>query len=467
MWKTLLPIFINMDTITLWKAVLADLELDVSKSYFNLWLKPTTLVGISEVDGTRRIVTVGCRTPFQQTQVESRYYGQIKLALDRLTGKQNELVFQLLPHDPNDNGVSGPLFEQLQTQKGDSAYEDALKKVRLRRDYVFDTFAVSSTNEMAHAAASAVARNPGKAYHLLYLYGGVGVGKTHLMTAIGHEVLRANPRVEMLFCSGEEFMNELVQAIQTKQTTAFKAKYRRLDTLLIDDIQFIAGKDAVQEEFFHTFNAIVQNQGQIVLTSDKPPGEMVLLEDRLRSRFEGGLTIDIQEPNLELRAAILNIKASARGLTLPMDVAQLIAAHTMSTRALEGVLVRLMNRQQVRNEQITMELAQEILGSQVDTEKPNKYVPPQEIIEAVATHFGMKVAHIKGKRRTKDLATARHIAMFIMRVDFEIPLTEVGKMFGGRDHTTVMHAVEKIKGLTLSSERWRREVEAARKRLWG
>ena len=455
-----------MDTTALWKAVLADLELDVSRSYFKLWLKPTTLVGINEVDERRRIVTVGCRTPFQQTQVESRYYGQIKLALDRLTEKQNELVFQLLPQDATTSEVMGPLFEQRQSRE-DGDYEEALRRVRLRRDYVFDTFAVSSTNEMAHAAASAVARNPGKAYHLLYLYGGVGVGKTHLMSAIGHEILRMDTEVEMLLCSGEEFMNELVQAIQTKQTTAFKSKYRKVKVLLIDDIQFIAGKDAVQEEFFHTFNAIVQNQGQIVLTSDKPPGEMVLLEDRLRSRFEGGLTIDIQEPNLELRTAILNIKAIARGLTVPMDVAQLIAAHTLSTRGLEGVLVKLMNRQQVRNEPITMEMAQGILGSQTDTEKPKKYVPPQEIIEAVAVHFGLKVAHIKGKRRTKDLATARHIAMYIMRIDFEIPLAEVGKIFGGRDHTTVMHAVEKINELTHTSEWWRREVAASRKQLWG
>src|SRR3989344_1937321 len=258
MWKTLLPYFwFFMDTTALWKAVLADLELDVSRSYFKLWLKPTTLVGINEVDERRRIVTVGCRTPFQQTQVESRYYGQIKLALDRLTEKQNELVFQLLPQDATTSEVMGPLFEQRQNRE-DGAYEEALRRVRLRRDYVFDTFAVSSTNEMAHAAASAGARNPGKAYHLLYLYGGVGVGKTHLMSAIGHEILRMDTEVEMLLCSGEEFMNELVQAIQTKQTTAFKSKYRKVKVLLIDDIQFIAGKDAVQEEFFHTFNAIVQ-----------------------------------------------------------------------------------------------------------------------------------------------------------------------------------------------------------------
>ncbi len=456
-----------MDKESLWKAVLSDLELDLSATNFSMWLKPTSLTTIKDVDEKRQIVTVACRTPYQQTLVESRYYGQIKEVLDRITGKQNELVF-LVQAEKIDNGkLTGPIFDLLQTQPDNqTAYLEAVQRSRLRSDYIFDTFAVSSTNEMAHAAASAVARNPGKAYQLLFLYGGVGVGKTHLMTAIGHEVLRNNPDTEMVFCSGEEFMNELVQAIQTKQTTVFKNKYRKPQVLLVDDIQFIAGKDAVQEEFFHTFNAIVQNQGQIVLTSDKLPEEMVLLEDRLRSRFEGGLTIDIQAPNLELRTAILNIKAKARGVELPTDVAQLIAAKIEGTRKLEGFLMKLITQFKARQEPITPETVESLLGVG-SLERPKRYIPINEVLEVVANHFMIKPSMLKGKKRVKEIVDARHAAMYLMRVDLEISLQEVGRFFGGKDHTTIMHAVEKIKNLLPVSEKWRRDISEIRKHLLG
>src|SRR3989344_3761197 len=456
---------IMLDTKKLWRDTLESIKVSVSPAIFSTWFSQTFLAKI-EKQGTRFVIEVGCASPFIKTTIESRYFGMLQDSLVKSLEASCDLTF-VVRQNPDkktfEHTLDTPLFQKDDKEE----INEAFLRTHIRPGFTFENFAVSSSNQMAHAAAEAVSNTPGSAYNPLFIWGGVGVGKTHLMLAIGYCLLAENPLAKILFVSGEEFTNGIVEGIRNKTTTAFRDKYRRLDTLLIDDIQFIAGKDAVQEEFFHTFNAIVQNQGQIVLTSDKPPVEMVLLEDRLRSRFEGGLTIDIQEPNLELRAAILNIKASARGLTLPMDVAQLIAAHTMSTRALEGVLVKLMNRQQVRNEPITMEMAQGVLGSQTDTEKPKKYIPPQEIIEAVAVHFGLKVAHIKGKRRTKDLATARHIAMYIMRIDFEIPLAEVGKIFGGRDHTTVMHAVEKINELTHTSEWWRREVAASRKQLWG
>ena len=456
-----------MNKQTLWQAVLAELELDLSKANFSMWLKPTMLMSLKHVDKKRQIVTIACRSPYQQNTVETRYYGQIKQALDRITDKQNELIFSVQTEKVEDPGPMGPLFNQ---KGGDSrsAYDEAVDRVHLRPDYTFDSFAVSSTNEMAHAAASAVARDPGDAYHLLFLYGGVGVGKTHLMTAVGHEILGNETKTEMVFCSGEQFMNELIEAIQTKRTRAFRTRYRKIQVFLVDDIQFIAGKDAVQEEFFHTFNAIVQNQGQIVLTSDKLPEEMVLLEDRLKSRFEGGLTIDIQEPNFELRVAILHIKAKARGVTLAQDVAQLIAGQIKSTRRLEGFLVQLITQTNARKEPITPEVAQELLGGGAESRrKPQKYVPPNEIIEAVADYFSLKPSMLKGKRRTKELVSARHMAMYIMRVDLEVPLKEVGRVFGGRDHTTIMHAVGKIDKLLPSSERVRRDFIALRKRVFG
>ncbi|MBI2010261.1 MAG: chromosomal replication initiator protein DnaA [Candidatus Chisholmbacteria bacterium] len=457
-----------MDNDSLWRAVQAELELDTSSANYNSWLKPTALSGIKTIDEKRQIVTIACRSPFQQSMVEARYYGQIKQALDRLSEKQNELVFTVEVEKITEPQILGPLFEQQGQQKGtDSAYEEAVERVRLRKDYVFDTFAVSSTNEMAHAAALAVARSPGEAYHLLFLYGGVGVGKTHLMNAIGHEILRQEPRIETIYCSGEEFMNDLVAAIQTKKTTQFKARYRKLKLFLVDDIQFIAGKDAAQEEFFHTFNAIVQNQGQIVLTSDKLPEEMILLEDRLRSRFEGGLTIDIQEPNFELRTAILNIKARARGINLPLDVAQMIAGQIKSTRKLEGFLVRLMTKVSLRNEPITPEMTEHLLGLDGElTVKLKQYIPPLEVIDQVATFFSFKPAALKGKRRTKDLVKARHVAMYLLRKDLEVGLEEIGRVFGGRDHTTVMHAVDKITNLIPQSERLRRELEGVTRKVF-
>lgn len=457
-----------MDKTPLWRAVQAELELDTSKANYNSWIKPTALSQIKAVDEKRQIVTIACRSPFQQAMVETRYYGQIKQALDRITEKQNELVFSIEAEKIAQPDSLGPLFDQ-QTPQAPifSAYEEAVERVGLRKDYVFDTFAVSSTNEMAHAAAMAVARSPSKAYHLLFLYGGVGVGKTHLMNAIGHEILRQEPDMATIYCSGEEFMNDLVAAIQTKKTTQFKARYRKLKLFLVDDIQFIAGKDAAQEEFFHTFNAIVQNQGQIVLTSDKLPEEMILLEDRLRSRFEGGLTIDIQEPNFELRTAILNIKAQARGIHLPLDVAQMIAGQIKSTRRLEGFLVRLITEMNLRNQPITPEMTEHLLGLNGEVEKrPKRYMPPPEVIDRVADFFSLKPAAIRGKRRTKDLVQARHLAMYLLRKELEVSLKEIGRFFGGRDHTTVMHAVDKIHNLLPHSERLRRELEGVTRKVF-
>jgi len=467
MWKTFLLNGIYMDKKTLWKAVLAELEVDTSRASYNAWLRPTQLEKSKGVDKKRQIVTIACRTPYQRTMVEARYYGQIKQALDRITELHNELVFTVKPVEV-DSVPAGPIFEQIKERQERSAYDDAVEKIRLKKDYVFESFAVSSTNEMAHAAASAVAREPGRAYHLLFLYGGVGVGKTHLMTAVGHEILKVDPGVEMVFCSGEEFMNDLVQAIQTKKTAMFRARYRKIKVFLVDDIQFIAGKDAVQEEFFHTFNAIVQNRGQIILTSDKLPEEMVLLEDRLRSRFEGGLTIDIQEPNLELRTAILNIKSKARGLSLPADVTQLIANEVRSTRKLEGVLARLTTYVAAKNEPVTLESVLALFGKDAElTKRPQKYVPPAEVIGVVAEYFSLKPSALKGKRRTKEVVSARHLAMYLLRVDLEVPLKEVGRVFGGRDHTTVMHAVDKVERELKTSEKFRGAYTSTKKGVFG
>jgi len=272
----------------------------------------------------------------------------------------------------------------------------------------------------------------------------------------------------MIYCTGEDFTNEIINAIRRKETYPFKKKFRSADLLLIDDAQFIAGKTAVQEEFFHTFNAIRQEGGQIVLVSDQPPQAIDRLEDRLRSRFEGGLTIDIQQPNFELRTAILLIKAKTLGVALPMDVAQLIAANIESVRRLEGFLARLMTESSLRNQEISEPLVRGLLGNLNDAEvRASPSVRPKEILKIVATHFNITLSALEGPRRSKPLVIPRHLAMYVLRTDHHLPLEEIGSLFGGRDHTTVIHAVDKVTKHLSDSELLRVELSSIRKKIYG
>lgn len=344
---------------------------------------------------------------------------------------------------------SSPRVEHLFSEQNlSSAQTDRVgaisRKVGLRSDYTFETFAVSTTNEMAHAAATAVSNRPGSAYNPLFLYGGVGVGKTHLMHAIGNNILKNDSNMRIIYSTGEEFTNEIVHAIRNKKANQFKAKYRSADVLLIDDIQFIAGKNAVQEEFFHTFNALTKQLSQIVLTSDRPPHEMTLLEDRLRSRFEAGLMIDIGQPSFELRTAILLVKAKAARMDIPMDLAKTIASQVESARKIEGIITSIRSEVELKRKTISPELIREILRVEITDKRPTIKVTPSEIIRTVANHYKLKQTAIKGTRRSKPLVDARHIAMYLLKEELSMPLTEIGKWFSGRDHTSVLHAVKKI-----------------------
>lgn len=339
------------------------------------------------------------------------------------------------------------------------------RNVGLRLDYTFNTFAVSTTNEMAHAAALAVSNRPGEAYNPLFLYGGVGVGKTHLMHAIGNNILKNNTDLKILYCSGEEFTNEIVSAIQTKKGLRFKEKYRTAQVLLIDDIQFIAGKNAVQEEFFHTFNALIKQASQIVLTSDRPPHEINLLEDRLRSRFEAGLMIDIQQPTFELRTAILLIKAQAANIDIPMDLAQLIASKVDSARKIEGIIKTIRSEVELKKRVINAELIEELLQSETDRKKLLLRVAPADILRAVANHYHVKQAAMKGQRRVQALVRARHVAMYLLKEELDLPLAEIGRWFSNRDHTSALHAVKKIEIDLRHDDLLQRDVSALRMSL--
>lgn len=460
-----------MDKERVWLTVLENLKLSLSSANFATWFSRTFIVGAKEVDSQRQIIEIGCPSSFISNTIENRYYALIKNALDQITKKKNDLVFVVKENpflkEKDKSLIKGTLFEIPGKETEDEGFQEALKKVGLRPDFNFETFAVSPTNQMAHAAALAVAQSLGKAYNPLFLYGGVGVGKTHLMQAIANTVLKKNRRTKIIYCMGEEFTNEIVNAIREKTTKEFKEKYRSARLLMVDDIQFIAGKTAVQEEFFHTFNAIWRVGGQIVLTSDRRPEEISKLEDRLRSRFEGGLIIDIQAPDFELRTAILLIKAQQKNIKLPMDIAQLIASNITSTRKLEGFLIRLMTEVETKKEVLTPELVRALLGQVNEIIAPQKLVKPKEVLSAVANFFNLRLSEIIGPQRDKKFVLPRQMAMYLLRNDLKTSLMDIGRLLGDRDHTTVMHGVGKITQLLPTSEDLRVNMMGIRKKLYG
>lgn len=315
----------------------------------------------------------------------------------------------------------------------------------LNPKYTFETFVVGSGNRFAHAASLATASEPAGVYNPLFLYGGVGLGKTHLMQAIGHYVLKHHRHMHVVYVSSERFTNDLINSLQSKQMVEFRQRYRNVDVLLIDDIQFIAGKESTQEEFFHTFNALYQANKQIVISSDRPPKEIPTLEDRLRSRFECGLIADIQAPDLETRVAILRQKAMSERIVVPDEVLYLIATNIQSNiRELEGALNRVMAYASLQKTPISLEMASEALKEIIATPE-TRQITIDDIMEAVAAHFGIKVADLKGKRRSRSIVHPRQIAMYLARELTDASLPRIGEEFGGRDHTTVMHACEKIR----------------------
>ncbi len=336
--------------------------------------------------------------------------------------------------------------------------EDKIRQSGLQARFTFDNFAVSNTNHMAHAAAQAVSQTPGTMYNPLFIYGDVGVGKTHLSHAIANGMLARDIRKKVLYCTSEQFTNDLVDAIKTKRTQSIRDKYRKLDILIVDDVQFIAGKTYVQEEFYHTFNEIVQQGGQIIMTSDRPPKEIKALEDRLRSRFSGGLIIDMQKPDFELRTAIVLIKAQERNIDIDMMAAQSIAEKIDDSRELEGALLKLLSLSltQTDSNKITAESAHHELSRQEQQRKVK--ISPQDIIRAVATYYDLKPAHIRGSSRKQNIAFARQVSMYLLRTKLNLNLDEVAFIVKKKDHTTVIHAVEKLKSMMMKDEKLAQDV---------
>jgi chromosomal replication initiator protein len=452
-----------MDQEKIWPLVLTALKTEISEGTINTYFKQTELLNMTQADD-RWVCEIGCNSTFIKSTLEQRYLGKISIELSRITGKKCEVIFKIKAQSgraTEEQSAGLPLFDKETVNK----YEPTIKKANLKNDFTFDNYAVAGSNQMAFAAAQAVAKKPGLAYNPLFIYGGVGVGKTHLMQAIGHDLIKAGEN-SVLFCTGEEFTNDLVEAIRFKSTEKVRNKYRKTKLLMIDDVQFIAGKTTVQEEFFHTFNFIQREGGQVIMTSDKPPAEISKLEERLKSRFGAGLIVDIGPANFELRTAILLIKAKQRGMEMAMEVAQKIATNIEGVRELQGFLGKLETEERLRGRKMTTDEISEILNIPINNNSRARIITPAEIINSVGAFYGVGAVALKGERRLKTIAWPRQVLMYLLRNDLRLPLEEVGRLIGGRDHTTVLYAENKIKSELIDNHRFQAEISELRRKIF-
>ena len=434
----------NLDNI--WKDVLKVIKVELTEVSYNTWLK--TIMPISM---NNRKIVLAAPNDFTKGILEGRYLNLIKNAIKEVTKEDFAIQFII----PGDEKVTN--YNQNNTVVAE--IQENNQRSQLNPKYTFDTFVIGNSNRFAHAASLAVAEAPAKAYNPLFIYGGVGLGKTHLMHAIGHYILSQNPNSKVVYVSSEKFTNELINSIREYKNEEFRNKYRNIDVLLVDDIQFIAGKEGTQEEFFHTFNALHENNKQIIISSDRPPKEIPTLEDRLRSRFEWGLIADIQAPDLETRIAILRKKANIESIEVPDDVMHYIANNIKSNiRELEGALIRVVAYSSLTNRDVTEELAIEALKDILSNSKPVE-ITVDLIKEVVSKSFKIKMEDFQSKKRTRAIAFPRQIAMYLTRELTDLSLPKIGDEFVCRDHTTVIHACDKINGDMKVDEDLKRKIE--------
>jgi len=426
-----------------WLRILSALEKKISRHSYDTWLKPTRF---SHTKGN--IIFVRVPTP-EFRHIGDKFGDLIQEAMDTLEPDYQDVKFITAEEDPNappvrpDGGFAPVSVPAIQPNGGKQQRFDWDSAAQLNPRYTFDGFVIGAGNQFAHAAAQAVAERPSKAYNPLFLYGGVGMGKTHLMQAIGHEVKRRQPQAAICYVSSEKFTNEMINSLRYDRMTSFRDKFRNVDVLLIDDIQFLAQKERTQEEFFHTFNALHESMKQIVIASDRPPKELAEVEDRLRSRFEWGLIADIQPPDLETKVAILQKKAESERVSLATDLALYIASNVRTNvRELEGALIRLMAYCSLTGAEVNLVTAQQVLKNFIDSQA--RKITIDAIQKAVAEQFGLRVTEIKAKSNSRAIVFPRQIAMFLAKQMTEASLPEIGRQFGGKHHTTVMHSVDKI-----------------------
>ncbi|HEY6272122.1 MAG TPA: chromosomal replication initiator protein DnaA [Terriglobales bacterium] len=426
-----------------WNRILGALEKKISRHSYDTWLKPTRF---SHSSGT--VIFVRVPTP-EFHHIEDKFGDLIQEAMDTFVPEFQEVKFVTAEEDPSSPPVradGGFAPVSVAAAPGASAKQQRFdwdSAAQLNQRYTFDAFVIGSGNQFANAAAQAVAERPSKAYNPLFLYGGVGMGKTHLMQAIGHEVKRRQPEVAICYVSSEKFTNEMINSLRYDRMISFRDKFRNVDVLLIDDIQFLAQKERTQEEFFHTFNALHESMKQIIIASDRPPKELPEIEDRLRSRFEWGLIADIQPPDLETKVAILQKKAESEKVTLSTDLALYIASNVRTNvRELEGALIRLIAYCSLTGAEVSLMTAQQVLKNFIDSQA--RKITIDAIQKAVAEQFGLRALEIKAKSNSRAIVFPRQVAMYLAKQMTEASLPEIGRQFGGKHHTTVMHSIGKI-----------------------
>ncbi len=481
----------TIDPYKIWTVVLGELEMLISPANYNTWIKQSRL--LTSEPG---MWTLAVPNGFCKTRIETKYQPIIEKTLSQHLGEMTKIACKIVAVTPAEapprgmfaatenaqaslaqNSASGSpgmsnvgmdgIKRPAPSQSGLPplhAYLNGKGNSAASSRYTFDNYVVGDNNKLAHAAAVAVAEQPGEAYNPLFLYGGVGLGKTHLMHAIAKRVLAKFPQAKILYETSEKFTNDLISSIRTNQTEQFRAKYRSANVLLIDDIQFIAGKDSTQEEFFHTFNELYNSGSQIVLSSDRPPKAIPTLEDRLKSRFGAGLIADIQKASFETRMAIL--VAKSRSLNIPEDVLVVIAERvTSNIRELEGALNMVLTHSKVHNLPLTRDVAENILVTYKDTAAPKK-IHPDKILQAIASYYNLPAEEITGISRKKEVMLPRQIAMYLMRDLSKLSLSQIGAEFGGKDHTTVMHSCQKIEDQLLTDDTLKNEIDIIEQKVY-
>ena len=460
-----------MDAKQVWRAALGELQVSLSPANFETWLRDTQLIDVDE-----QRFRIAVPNGFAKDWLESRYRSLISQTLARIVGYSVQVEFVIGPTP------GAPVRGRAERRRHGRHRRASARRQQVRLEptrvggeggttylnprYTFANFIVGSANRLAHAASLSVAERPGHAYNPLFLYGGVGLGKTHLMHAIGNQVIAKFPRKRVVYATSEKFTNEFIASIQQGKIDEFRARYRRIDLLLIDDIQFIADKERTQEEFFHTFNAIHEDGKQIVLSSDRPPKAILTLEERLRSRFEWGLIADLTAPDLETRIAILRAKAEEGAVPITSDVIEFIARKVVSNiRELEGALNRIVAYASMGAMPIGIELAQAVLSNVLYNPK-KRQVTPERIARVVSEYYSVPMDALQGQKRDKAIVVPRQIAMFLMREETDVSLLRIGAELGGRDHSTVLHACDKITREVAVNDELRREIAAVRELIY-
>lgn len=449
----------SYDLAEIWVRCKDKLKESFNEKVFNVWIKP-----IMPLEVTDTYYKVAVKNDFFKTMLEENYAQVIEGVLAGIMSKNIKLIIETM-----DNGNSRseaaeempavPAKREQQQLFNENTSVQQPDESNLNPKYVFETFVIGNSNRFAHAAAQAVANDPAHAYNPLFLYGGVGLGKTHLMHAIGNRIKQNNPSMKVLYTSSEKFTNEIINSIQNKTTEAFRQKYRNIDCLIIDDIQFLKGKEQTQVEFFHTFNALKDADKQIIISSDRPPREIETLEDRLRSRFDQGLTADIQTPDLETRMAILRTKAASDNIVLPTEVITLLATNIATNiREIEGAYNKIVAYTSLMHMPITVETAQKVL-SDMGNDIKTRTITYEGIIKVVADHYNVKQDELFNKKRTQNIAFPRQVAMYLCRELADLSYPRIGELFGGRDHTTVIHAYEKISNFKNSNLAFQNELQ--------